>query len=73
MRLAGFAVKSLTDDLPMRHDHRTGGRIRAGQTDTALRLIEREMHPPLVGCFVLVLRRWHVNGDDKRVGSIEKQ
>ncbi len=54
MRLTDFVMIALTDDFVLCDDHRSHGRIRARQTDSALRLIERQVHPALVGSFVFV-------------------
>jgi hypothetical protein len=73
MRLARLAVVTAPDDLVLRHDDRTHGRIGAGQTGTTLGLIERQVHPVLVGSFFIGDGRRHAGCNDRRESEAEKQ
>lgn len=48
MRAAGFAMKAAPDDLLIGDDDGTDGRIRTGQADAALSLVEGQLHAAFV-------------------------
>ena len=48
MRASGFVMEATSDDPFPSDNDRADGWVRAGQADTTLRFVQREVHPAVV-------------------------